>query len=186
MSGRGPSTYPAESVQADGHRGLILSSPGGFYALGPDGPRRLTRGQLLAVGRSQVLATDCDSTLHCSRYLVDRSTGARQVVGPAPVNDDVGGNGAVSDNGHYAALWAWSRSGSVELRILDLRTQATVARLADENGAGDASSLFWLADHRLMGVLNGGLFLYDPRTGKVSRPDLDLGEIQQLGLRTRE
>ena len=178
---RGPSSYPADAVQTDGRGGLILSSSGGYYVMTPNGPRRLTRGEVLAVGTSAILITDCDDRLRCSRYLLDRDTGVRRRIGPAPVNDNE--SGVMSRDGRYAVLRNWARSGSAELRILDLRTGDVLTRIADSRGYGDVSSLLWLPDDRLVGILDGSLFLYDPTDGKVTKPDLHLEGIQQLGLR---
>lgn len=177
----GPSSYPADAFQTDGRGGLILSNAGGYYAMTPEGPRRLTRGQVVAVGSSAILIADCDDTLHCSRYLLDRDTGVRRRIGPAPVNDNEGG--VVSRDGRYAALRRWTRSGSSELRILDLRTGDVLARIADSQGFGDSTSLLWLPGERLIGILDGRLFLYDPSDGKITKPDLHLDDLQQLGLR---
>jgi len=54
----------------------------------------------LAFSRS----ADCDTTLHCSRYLSNRHTGQRRRIGPTPINNKYG-NGTVADDGRYAALW---------------------------------------------------------------------------------
>lgn len=182
QAANGPSSYEADSFQTDGNQGMILASAGGYYAITPEGPRRLTRGQVLATGPTAVLSTDCDSRLRCSRYLVDRNTGHQRRIGPAPINDNE--NGALSRDARFAALWRWTRSGPAELRILDLTTGRTLTRLSDTNGMGDPSSLLWLADNRLIGILDGRLFVYDPNSGKVTKPDLRLDGIQQLRLRT--
>jgi hypothetical protein len=181
-AGEGPSSYPADTFQPDGDHGLILASAGGYYAITPDGPRRLTRGQVLTTGPSAVLTTDCDPTLRCSRYLLDRETGHQRRIGPAPINDNA--NGAVSRDARYAALWQWTRYGPAELRILDLETGRTRIRLSDPNGAADTGSLLWLPGERLVGILDGRLFVYDAENGNVSKPDLQLDDIQQLRLRT--
>lgn len=179
----GPSSYPADAFQSDGEHGLIMGSAGGYFAMTSDGPRRLTRGALLAVGPSHILTIDCDSTLHCSRYVVDRDTGHRRRIGPAaPTN--MNESGTISHNGRLAALWRWTRSGPAELRILDLRTGNVLTRVADPNGTGDADSLLWLADGRLIGILGGRILVYNPSSGKISKPDLHLSDIQQLGLRS--
>lgn len=182
---RGTSSYPADADQSDGDGGLIVSSAGGYYAMTVDGPKRITRGQLLAVGPTVILTADCDRAMHCSRYLFDRDSGQRQRIGPAPVTDNE--SGTVSRDGRHAALWRWSRYGPAELRIIDLTTGGTLTRLKDPNGTGDTSSLLWLPDGRLIGVLSGRIFVYDPTTGKVTKPDLRLPDgIQQLGLRTHD
>ena len=180
----GPSSYPADNVQADGRHGLILSAAGGYYDITPHGSRRLTRGQLLAVGPTAILTADCDAQLRCSRYVIDRGTGDQRRIGRAPINNNTYGNGTISDNGRYAALWRWTRTGPAELTILNLETGNTLARLGTNNGSGDASSLLWLPDHRLVGILDQHLFIYNPTTEKITRPDLGIDGLQQLGLRT--
>lgn len=179
----GPSSYRTDSFQTDGHRGLILAAAGGFYDVTENGPRRLTRGQLIAVGRSSVLTAECDATLRCSRYLVDRGNGQHRRVGDAPINMNTYGNGTISNNGRYAALWHWSRTGPLELTILNLQTGATVARVDNNNGSNDTASLLWLPDGRLVGILDEHLFVYTPTSGKVARPDLGIDGLQQLSLR---
>lgn len=180
----GPSSYRADNVQTDGDQGLILAAAGGYYDMTPDGPRRLTRGQVLAVAPAKILTAECDSTLRCSRFLVDRDSGKRRRIGHAPINNNTYGNGTISDDGRFAALWRWTRTGPAELSILNLHTGATVARLDNHTGAGDASSLVWLPNHRLLGILNERLFIYDPTTGEMAQPDLHIDSLQQLGLRT--
>lgn len=183
QAARGPSAYRADNFQTDGHRGLILSAAGGYYDMTDEGPRRLTRGQLVAVGRTVALTVECDAELHCARYLVDRDSGQRRRIGGAPVNISAYGNGTISDNGHYAALWHWSRGGPLDLTIEDLRNGTTVTRAASSNGGNDASSLLWLPDGRLVAVLDEHLVIYDPASGKMTRPDLGLDDLQQLSLR---
>jgi hypothetical protein len=94
------------------------------------------------------------------------------------------GVAALSRDARYAALWQWTRYGPAELRILDLETGRTRIRLSDPNGAADTGSLLWLPGDRLVGILDGRLFVYDAENGNVSKPDLQLDDIQQLRLRT--
>lgn len=184
QAARGPSAYRADSFQSDGRRGLILSAAGGYYDMTDDGPRRLTRGQLVAVGQTVVLTAECDAELRCARYLVNRDTGQRRRIGAAPVNLNAYGNGTISDNGRYAALWHWSRTEPLELSIQDLHNGTTMTRAASSNGGNDASSLVWLPDGRLVTILDQHLVIYDPANGKITRPDLGLDDLQQLTLRT--
>lgn len=170
------------SLQPDGFGGVLVASAGGYYELTPKGPRRVTRGLVLATGRSHLLTADCNSTLECSRYLVDRTSGEQRRLGTVPANSYA--DGTVSDDGRYAALWTWGRNGGGRLRVVDLRTDKTITQHSDAEWMGDSGSLIWLPDNRLVGIQNGEIFVFSPKTGRFTTPDLKIYSLQQLSRRT--
>ena len=171
-----------DALMSDGFGGLLTASAGGYYELTPQGPRRLTRGSVLATGRTHLLTVDCNSSLKCSSYLLDRETGGQRRL--TAVAADIDGNGTVSDDGRYAALWSWNDSGSQTLRVLDLHTNTTIGKVTDPDGYGDDySSLLWLPDNRLLGIRGGKLFVFSPKTGQFATPKLRIDGLEQLSLR---
>lgn len=170
-----------DALMSDGFGGLLAASAGGYYELTPQGPRRLTRGVVLATGRTQLLTVDCNSNLECSSYLLNRDTGRQRRLGAVAANMD--GGGVVSDDGRYAALWSWGDSNSWNLRVLDLQTHTTLGKVSDPERFSDYDSLLWLPDNRLVGIQGGKLFVFSPKTGKFDTPKLRIDGLQQLSHR---
>lgn len=167
---------------SDGAGGLLRSDVGGTYAITSTGARRLTRGTLLAVGRRHLLFADCDARLVCSSYLYDRSTKNQRRI--ARVRTDELPNGIVSPDGRYAALVTYSPRGEGQLfTVIDLASGRRLLRHGEtasaEYGFVENSHL-WSPDNRLVGLRSGRLFVLDPRTGKVSEPDLGLPSLLQI------
>lgn len=69
--------------------------------------------------------------------------------------------------------------------MLETSTGRSLAKLrSDGFGQGDHGSTVWLADGRLVGIHQGRLFTFDPRSGSVRYPDLKLpGSLIQLTVR---
>lgn len=181
---RGISQFKNVNVfQPDGSGGLLATSPGGYYELTRHGPRRLTRGAVLATGRAHLLTVDCNSSLKCTSYLINRASGEQRRLGTVRPNID--GNGTLSDDGRFAALWWWGSAGLGELRVLDLRTNKTVASYSDSDAGSDPGSLVWLPDNRLVGIRDEKIFVLNPTTGRFKIPDLKIDGLQQLSRRMK-
>lgn len=185
-----PAQYQGyDGVTTDGAGGLMVASPGGWYQLTTAGPRRITTGHVLATGPHHYLTSNCDAQMRCSRYLQTR-TGQQRRIGPAPRDDY--GNGKISADGRYAALWMTTATyddqgtpiGSDTLNIVDLATGRTISRFENQIGNPDDPSLIWLPDNRLIGIRDGRIFLFDPTSRRFTTPDLQLSDqLTQLALR---
>jgi hypothetical protein len=62
---------------SDQRGGVLFSAPGGTYSVNSSGARRLTTGQVLAVGANHVVAKECNDLLVCSFWLIERDTDVR-------------------------------------------------------------------------------------------------------------
>lgn len=60
---------------------LLVNRPGGVYAIGPDQQaRRISDGDLLAVGRNHYAIESCDESLRCEQFVVEAVSGARSAA----------------------------------------------------------------------------------------------------------
>ena len=60
---------------------LLVSRPGGVYAIAPDQQaRRISDGDLLAVGRNHYAIETCDESLRCEQSVVEAVSGARSMA----------------------------------------------------------------------------------------------------------
>ena len=163
----------------DGVGGLVFSDPTGVYEVGGAGLKRISRGWLIAAGPHHYLVGDCDQRHACRSYQIDRRSGARRSV---PRYEAA--NGMLSANGRYVALTVWQRNGSVLDKVVDVRTGKVLLRHTqlDPNGDFDTRAS-WLPDGRLIGLRDGRLFLFDPGSGKLTRPDTGLTGLTQFAVR---
>ncbi len=172
-----------QSVIADGSGGLLLQGVGGSYQLTREGPRRITRGAVIATGRGHILTSDCSDRYRCSYYLYDRATHQQRRVGPDRVGE--GALGTVSRDGRYAAIVSWQDTDQPLVRVLDLRTGTISARLDQGTDAQvDPNSLIWLPGDRLLRITDGALVLYNAATRTSTTPDLGLPNLLQLTIRS--
>ena len=161
----GPSLPMPDNVQGwirPGGGGYpLLPTSGGVYAVRPGdygvhpgGLRRITTGEVLAVGATGWLVVECDGRNRCSRVVVDRASGRRRTL---PGTDSAlatgydTSDGRISPDGSYAALIDGPDNGPDHLRLIDLRTGGTFTRpigpVAGDSGAvvawsPDGSRLF--------------------------------------------
>jgi hypothetical protein len=91
--------------------------------------------------------------------------------------------GSLSADGRYALISLWSRLGASTVQIIDLTDNSTVARFEDNVDDEIAQSSIWLADNRLVGLRQGRIFLFDPRTRRTTTPDLGLNSVEQIRVR---
>jgi hypothetical protein len=66
-------------MAGDPSDGVVVGAPGGTYHVGPDGTRRLTTGNLIALSATIAVVTDCgeEDFADCGLYVLDRVTGQR-------------------------------------------------------------------------------------------------------------
>lgn len=152
----------------DGRGGLLLVDVGGSYLATERGLERISRGAVTAVGRNHLLAVDCDARHRCSRYLLDRRSGAQRRIGGLRMEQ--GAPGVVSADGRFAALLTWRLDGGQQLDVLDLaRNRVRTTLTSSGSVQQDDRSTFWLPDGRLLGLLDGRIFVLDPDTDREAR-----------------
>jgi hypothetical protein len=65
-------------VAGDPAGGVVVGAPGGTYQVGPDGARRLTTGNLIALSGRIAVVTDCGEDFSdCGVFVLDRASGQR-------------------------------------------------------------------------------------------------------------
>ena len=58
--------------------GVVVGAPGGTYQVGPEGARRLTTGNLIALSPRIAVATECGEDFNdCGLFVLDRASGER-------------------------------------------------------------------------------------------------------------
>jgi hypothetical protein len=85
---------PRQWVQGiDPAGGVVVTAPGGTYSAGPDGSRRITQGQVLALNAAKALITVCGDDLNsCGTFVLDRASGEVMpltITSPDPQGTDV-------------------------------------------------------------------------------------------------
>jgi hypothetical protein len=183
-------TLPAESspVQAFGDGAGYLVSPGvgGFYDARPDGLHLITAGELLAVGPTGWLATECDHRHRCTTVSIDRATGTRRVVAAAGAVSS-GPPGVISPDGATAALLLGGSPGAIAVELIDLATgHRRHVDLTLDDAVLDAT-MVWSPDSRWLFTIGAGgtLRAIDRGTGGVRSLGVSLPGLSQLALRNR-
>jgi hypothetical protein len=175
--------------------GVVVDAAGGSYRITVDGASRLTSGRLLAIGRSRVFVEECDETLVCGHYVVERSSGVRRRIEVDPAVSrllassmmvPVSSANALNDaeDGLLVAFWDQSDGGQ-RTGVLDLDT-GDFTEFPDlsvyANGLPNVvwgpggEQVFWLDSTAHLQVL-------DLVTGVSVRFSEDLGQLNGFALR---
>jgi hypothetical protein len=191
LGGRATGTslpFPASngSVTSDGAGGLIFTDFSGGYSLRRDGPHRITSGTLLAAGPTRWLASECDDVHHCATVVIDRSSGARQLLGPAKASSARLATGVISPDGSTAALLGDDQTSSPAFYLLDLTSGRETALRAAIRPLGAEGTFVWSPDSRWLFAASaiGQLTVIDSHTGYSRDLETALPQISQLALRT--
>jgi hypothetical protein len=167
----------------DGRGYLMFSDIGGTYEAGPHGVRRITTGQVLAVGPTRWLTGECDDRHECTTQVIDRATGARTVLS-AGRRDLNYAPGAISPDGKLAAILGFSGS-SQSIHLLDLTTGADRQIAVTLDPSNFDSTMVWSPDSRwLFSTTSGRLSVID-RNGRDHKLAVSLPPVTQMGLRTQ-
>ena len=184
--GRTEATIPVpafSSPSADGAGYVLFSGTGGVYDARPGWLRRITTGSLLASGPTGWLVVECDDRAHCATVAVSRADLSHRVVGPAfaPYVP----TGAISPDGHTAAVFAIDSAGTQTMILLDLEsgTHRPVRLALDQSG--DEATVAWSPDSRWLFAVgaDGQPRTVDPHTGKVGSLGVTLPDVSQLAIR---
>lgn len=181
------SPSPAGWAVSDHAGNLLVTDVGGTYESRPSGLRRVTTGQVSAVGPHHYLLVECDEVHACSSLVLDRTTGARRRL--ATVDPDSSATGTVSPDGRYAVLSRWTSDGDTTLRLQDLRTGRTRGLRASSRLSFDGTDgvAVWSPDSRhLFLAVDGHLGVVDPATASLTQPDLGLFGVVSVALRPGE
>jgi hypothetical protein len=64
-------------VVGDPAGGLLTTTSGDIFEIDPSGSRRLTTGEVVAIGAAVAIVHECDEALNCDYITIDRTTGER-------------------------------------------------------------------------------------------------------------
>lgn len=177
-------SVPIQYGGSDGAGYLLATVVGGTYDARPDGLRRITTGQVLAVGPTGWLAEECDDRHRCTLDLIDRQTDERRAL--RPTRDDEFSSGVLSPDGTLAAMaGATDESGVSALHLIDLRSGADrrMTVMVDTN-VGVGYGWAWSPDSRWLFVADAaGLIRAVSRDGEVHTLHTGLPAIEQLAMR---
>ena len=162
-----PGVWPAGG---DPIGGVVVGAPGGTYAVGPDGVRRLTTGNLIALSPRVAVVTDCGEDFSdCGVFVVDRASGQRTELELSAPGNPIGVFdlqsagfwgfpellGAVSPDDRWAPTMV--TGGRQQFGLLDLTTGEYVPI-----SPNPPSGLWWSPDGRsVIYNQNSRLMLFD-------------------------
>lgn len=183
---RAEATMPVpaySSPSADGAGYLLFSGTGGVYDAKPGNLRRITTGSLLAAGRTGWLVVECDDQARCATVAVSRADWSHRVVGPALA--PYVPTGAISPDGHTAAVFAIDPAGTQTVSLLDMDSGKRRPVRLPLAQSGEEATVAWSPDSRWLFVVSadGQPRTVDPHTGKVGSLGVGLPEVSQLAIR---
>lgn len=178
------SPSPVGWAVSDQAGNLLVTDVGGTYESRPSGMRRVTTGQVAAVGPHHYIVVECDEVHACSSLVLDRATGEKRRLGTADTGNAA--TGIVSPDGRYAVLTRWAADGGATVQLQDLRTGRTrgLAEASPLSFDGTDGTAVWSPDSRhLFLAVEGHLAVVDPATARVTKPNLGLSGVTSIALR---
>jgi hypothetical protein len=175
----------ANGFAASDHNGrLTFYATGGVYLAGPTGIRRITSGNLVAVGPTRWLVRECDDRHRCATVVVNRTTGARRTLDVKVDLRDVSA-GLIAPDGSAAALLVNTQAGLIAAHLLDLASGRDRRLDVPIDQQYDESVTAWSPDGRWLFIAgaDGKLFPVDAATGRVHDLGVPLPPITQLAIR---
>ena len=147
----------------------VVEDSGGAYALDAAGAvRRITAGDLVAVGQNHLVVRECNEALVCIHFRIDAVTGDRQLVVVPDFEQQFRGYDptiSVSPDGSMMTYLDWE-SGPLERRLVHLDTGAT-EEIASNDQYGYGANAGWAADSSGIFVIDGReLMFHDTTTGE--------------------
>ena len=170
-------------ARPDGRGGILFTTPGGVFDGLAGSARQVTLGNVLAVGPTTWLVTECDVRAVCTLVAIAADGAARRSLGAASSTWSEGG--VVSPDGRTAALGALGVGGRADLVLLDLTAPAPRPPTLPVDVAIGPGSMAWSPDGRWLFVVTaaGGVAVVDPRSGTVGDLGVTLPGLSQLAIR---
>jgi hypothetical protein len=167
----------------DGAGYPLMAANGGVYSLRPDGVRRITTGELLAVGAKHWLARECDERLRCGTVLIEQRTAARRAVRLEPAGADLG-RGLISPDGTRAAIWGTGPDGTPRVHLIDLRSGRNVPVDLSVDPGPLPQRMVWSPDNRWLFLVAGGkLHAVEVATVRAVDLGVELPQLDQIAVR---
>ncbi len=163
----------------------IVNDSSGTYAIdGVGAARRLSIGDLVAIGENHVLVRECDETLNCVHTRIDGRTGERVQVTATDLDGYRGFDASLtlSPDGSLMTYFDWMGI-PVSRRMLDLTSGTSVVVDSIDQYGNNAA---WAADSSGIFIIdNRQLVLYDSASGERIdvAPGVDLGAIVAVAAR---
>jgi hypothetical protein len=171
-------------TMSDGSGYLIVQGISGSYDARPGSLRRITTGNVIAVGPTEWLAEECDDVGQCSDIVVDKATWQRQVIGPS-VSPAALQVGAIAPDGAHAAVTRTTTRRRVAVDLITVATGAerTVADIPDTVLRDQIMA--WSPDSRWLFVVgaSGAIQVIDTRTLQHVALGVELPPAVQVAVR---
>lgn len=174
----------SEPITPDGTGYVLASSPGGTYVARPDGLRRVTTGEIDAVGPNHLLATECDEQARCGHVLITRDTEKRRPFG-GTVDTTTWPRGTIAPDGSIAAVVRDDVGNRPILSIIDLDTgQERTLGVSVRGGFAQSGVAFSPDSEWLFAVAtSGALVAIDTETFQTRRNPFRLPSLSRLTVR---
>lgn len=178
-----PSTV-SQPITSDGAGYVLASSPGGTYVARPGGLRRVTTGQVDAVGPNHLLVTECDEQARCGHVLITRDTGKRRPLGDA-VDTTTWPRGTIAPDGSIAAVVRDDVGNRPILSIIDLKTGHERTLGVSVRGGFAQSGVAFSPDSEWLFAVatSGALVAIDTTTFETRTNPFRLPSLSQLTIR---
>lgn len=174
----------AGPAMGDGSGYLVVQGVSGSYDARPGSLRRITTGDVTAVGPTAWLAEECDDVGRCSNVIVDKETWQRRVIGPTVVPVALA-SGVITSDASLAAVARAASNRRFAVNVIDIATGAehTVADIPDAV-FGD-QTMVWSPDGRWLFVVGqgGSIEVINSVTLQHSGLGVQLPPVAQLAIR---
>lgn len=183
---------PAGYALGDAAGSLLLVNAAGVYQLSADGPRYLTRGVLLAIGRHHLLVWDCDRNARCQPYSFNRAAGQRIAMprltapilrlnmGEEPASSSYG-VGDLSSDGTHVALISPTGNGDSRINVINLDRGAVHPIKGATTDVNPNTQSTWTPDSRwLLTLTDHRLRAYDTTTSRTRTLKLTSEDLLHL------
>jgi hypothetical protein len=165
---------------------LFMAQNGATYQVWPGRAKLLTTGNLLAVGPTGFLVSECGTAGTCTTSVIDRTTGRRKTLA-TPIVPSVGDVGLISLDGRTAAVIDAAKSGPAAgtLWLVDLATGVKHPLGASLGAPTGSGRMVWSPDGRWLFVVTaaGHVGTVDPHTRQARGLGVQLPVIEQLAIR---
>ncbi len=162
---------PSAMLTSDGAGNVVAQRETGFYNLTPTSSRLITSGNLVAVGPTKWLVSECKSGRPCVATVIDRKTGARHALAAFNLRVDAE-IGAIAPNGKIAAVYADGPDGTPQLNLIDLGTGLAVPVAVVLPDAISAQTIVWSPESKCLFVAG--------RDGKLDAVNAAGGQVAEL------